>query len=109
MPNFMSMTKAIQRRKQQRRIAKSKLIDSRHFRFLTSSFPHRIALMVHDYHDLCQGSYNNPNGITNLNMRLLAKSGYQVLSVPYHEFSISDKLLKRVQYLEKLIKAATKQ
>lgn len=61
--------------------------------------------MVHDFRDMCQGPHQKFNGITALNLRLLSKAGYHVISVPYNEFSISDKLLKRVQYLEKIIKA----
>ncbi|CAO1423162.1 unnamed protein product [Diamesa tonsa] len=71
----------------------------------------KIAIMVHDYRDMCQGTHQNLNGITSLNLNLLTKAGYKVISVPYNEFSISDKLLKRVQYLEKKIKevASSKQ
>jgi RAP domain len=64
--------------------------------------------MVQDFRDMCQGSYQHMNGITALNLRLLAKAGYEIISVPYTEFSINDKLLKRVQYLEKAIKAINK-
>lgn len=64
--------------------------------------------MVHDFRDMCQGSHQYLNGITALNLQLLSKAGYQVISVPYNEFSISDKLLKRVQHLEKIIKAINK-
>lgn len=68
----------------------------------------RIALMIHDFRDMCQGPQQHLNGITELKHRLLLKAGYHVISVPYNEFSISDKLLKRVQYLEKLIKSINK-
>ncbi|KAH8311650.1 hypothetical protein KR044_007358 [Drosophila immigrans] len=60
----------------------------------------RIALMVVDFHDICHGTHRSASGITNLAMDLLEKGGYQVIPVPYNEFSTSDKLLKRVQYLE---------
>ncbi|XP_062126611.1 FAST kinase domain-containing protein 4 [Drosophila sulfurigaster albostrigata] len=60
----------------------------------------RVALMVVDFHDICHGTHRSASGITNLAMDLLEKSGYQVIPVPYNEFSTSDKLLKRVQYLE---------
>lgn len=69
---------------------------------------HRVALMIHDFRDTVsqsQGSHQEVNGSTALNLRLLTKAGYHVIGVPYYEFSISDKLLKRVQYLEKIIKA----
>jgi len=65
----------------------------------------KVALMVHDFRDMCQGSQIHINGITALNMRLLSKAGYHVISVPYHEFSVNDKLLRRIQYLEKVIKS----
>uniref|UniRef100_A0A182X0B3 RAP domain-containing protein n=1 Tax=Anopheles quadriannulatus TaxID=34691 RepID=A0A182X0B3_ANOQN len=65
----------------------------------------RIALLVHDYHDMCQGPHVALNGIQALNMRLLEQEGYTVLSIPYNEFSTSDKLLKRVEYLQKKFKS----
>lgn len=65
----------------------------------------RIALLVHDYHDMCQGPHVSLNGIQTLNMRLLEQEGYTVLSIPYNEFSTSDKLLKRVEYLQKKFKS----
>ncbi|XP_035897422.1 FAST kinase domain-containing protein 3, mitochondrial [Anopheles stephensi] len=65
----------------------------------------RIALLVHDYHDMCQGPHVSLNGIQALNMRLLEQEGYTVLSIPYNEFSTSDKLLKRVEYLQKKFKS----
>lgn len=68
----------------------------------------RVALMVQDFRDMCQGPHQHLNGITALNLRLLSKAGYHVVGVPYNEFSISDKLLKRVQYLEKIIKGINK-
>ncbi|XP_070503564.1 FAST kinase domain-containing protein 4 [Chironomus tepperi] len=68
----------------------------------------RIALMVHDYHDFCQGPHQHLSGIAALNSRLLSKAGYEVLSVPHNEFSVNDLLLKRVQYLQKIIKNASK-
>lgn len=60
----------------------------------------RVALMVVDFHDICHGTHRSASGITNLAFDLLEKSGYHVIPVPYNEFSTSDKLLKRVQYLE---------
>uniref|UniRef100_A0A182QQ10 RAP domain-containing protein n=1 Tax=Anopheles farauti TaxID=69004 RepID=A0A182QQ10_9DIPT len=65
----------------------------------------RIALLVHDYHDMCQGPHMALNGIQALNMRLLEQEGYTVVSIPYNEFSTSDKLLKRVEYLQKKFKS----
>lgn len=64
--------------------------------------------MVHDYHDLCQGPHQHLTGIAALNSRLLSKAGYEVVCVPHYEFSVNDLLLKRVQYLQKVIKNASK-
>ncbi|XP_058813956.1 uncharacterized protein LOC131677885 [Topomyia yanbarensis] len=65
----------------------------------------RIALLVHDYHDMCQGPHPTLNGVQTLVCRLLKNNGYSVLSIPYNEFNTSDKLLKRVEYLQKMFKA----
>ncbi|XP_017023677.1 FAST kinase domain-containing protein 4 [Drosophila kikkawai] len=65
----------------------------------------RVALMVIDFHDICHGTHRSASGVTNLTFDLLEKSGYHVIPVPYNEFSTSDKLLKRVQYLEAKFKA----
>ncbi|XP_058130159.1 FAST kinase domain-containing protein 4 [Anopheles ziemanni] len=65
----------------------------------------RIALLVHDYHDMCQGPHAALNGMQILYMRLLEQRGYTVLSIPYSEFNTSDKLLKRVEYLQKKFKS----
>ncbi|XP_023036093.1 FAST kinase domain-containing protein 4 isoform X2 [Drosophila willistoni] len=65
----------------------------------------RVALMVVDFHDICHGAHRSASGITNLAFDLLEKSGYHVIPVPYNEFNTSDKLLKRVQYLEAKFKA----
>ncbi|EDS39100.1 cell cycle progression [Culex quinquefasciatus] len=56
-------------------------------------------------HDMCQGPHTALNGVQSLACRLLRAAGYSVLSVPYHEFSTADKLLKRVEYLQKAFKA----
>lgn len=65
---------------------------------------YRIAIQVHDYHDMCQGPNPAINGVNALASRLLTKMGYSVLSIPYNEFNTSDKLLKRVGYLQKKFK-----
>ncbi|XP_055325601.1 FAST kinase domain-containing protein 4 [Sitodiplosis mosellana] len=64
----------------------------------------RVALMVLDYHDMCKGCKNDPNGYNALAFKLLAKIGYTVLQIPHTEFSTSDKVLKRVQYLDTQLK-----
>ncbi|XP_075147765.1 FAST kinase domain-containing protein 4 [Haematobia irritans] len=65
----------------------------------------KVALIVVDYHDICHGTHKSATGITSLSFDLLEKSGYKVIPIPYNEFNTSDKLLKRVQYLESKFKA----
>lgn len=60
--------------------------------------------MVVDYHDVCQGSHRSISGITAMSFDLLEKSGYLVLPILYNEYSTSEKLLKRVQYIEGKLK-----
>lgn len=60
--------------------------------------------MVLDFHDMCQGAHQQTNGLTALAFKLLEQRGYQILTVPYNEFNTSDKLLKRVQYVEGKLK-----
>lgn len=60
--------------------------------------------MVLDYHDMCKGQTNDPNGFNALAIKLLQKTGYNVLKIPHNEFSTSDKVLKRVQYLDSQLK-----
>lgn len=60
--------------------------------------------MVLDYHDMCKGCKNEPNGYNALALKLLQKSDSHVLSIPHNEFSTSDKVLKRVQYLDSKLK-----
>lgn len=62
-------------------------------------------MIIQDFRDMCQGSQHCPSGIASLNIRLLERTGYHVIGVPFYEFTISDKLLKRVQYLEAKIKS----
>lgn len=65
-------------------------------------------MIIHDFRDICLGTHEHVSGISSLNIRLLEKSGYSVISIPYSEFSMSEKLLKRVQYLEAKIKSLSK-
>ncbi|CAD7090388.1 unnamed protein product [Hermetia illucens] len=68
----------------------------------------RVAIMVVDFHDICQGTHRSISGVTHLSFDLLEKCGYKIISVPYNEFSTSEKLLKRVQYLEGKLKRVVK-
>lgn len=63
--------------------------------------------MVRDFHDLCQGVHQQPNGATALSRKLLEHAGYKVIMIPYNEFSTSDKMIKRVQYLQGKLKRIT--
>uniref|UniRef100_A0A8D9F653 Protein TBRG4 n=1 Tax=Cacopsylla melanoneura TaxID=428564 RepID=A0A8D9F653_9HEMI len=61
---------------------------------------HKVAILTLDYHDLCRGTHNYPNGIAALSVRLLEATGYHVITVPHTEFHRNDKLVSRVKYLE---------
>jgi len=61
----------------------------------------RIAVMVHDFHNMCRGPQQNLNGITTLSLRLLSKAGYKVISVPYNEQNMIEKLTTRIRDLKK--------
>uniref|UniRef100_A0A8D8R8L0 Protein TBRG4 n=1 Tax=Cacopsylla melanoneura TaxID=428564 RepID=A0A8D8R8L0_9HEMI len=65
---------------------------------------HKVAILTLDYHDLCRGTHNYPNGIAALSVRLLEATGYHVITVPHTEFHRNDKLVSRVKYLEAKIK-----
>lgn len=65
--------------------------------------------MVLDYHDMCRGVTEDPNGFNAIAFRILDKIGYHVLPIPYTEFSTRDKVLKRVQYLDSKLKNIVKQ
>ncbi|GBP21601.1 FAST kinase domain-containing protein 4 [Eumeta japonica] len=64
---------------------------------------YRIAIMGLDYHDLCRKQLQ-PLGVNQLYTRLLELKGYKVLQIPYTEYNPRDKLISRVQYIEKKIK-----
>lgn len=65
--------------------------------------------MVRDFHDLCQGVHQQPNGFSALSHKLLEHAGYKIVMIPFNEFGTSDKLIKRVQYLaDKLKQIAAK-
>lgn len=64
----------------------------------------RIAIVLLDFHDLCQNTVNEPNGISSLAIKLLKKRGYTVLAIPHTEFNTSATIIKRVQYLDARLK-----
>ena len=59
--------------------------------------------MVVDYKDQCLGSLNL-TGTQSFRERLLTLSGYKVVKVSYLEFNPTDKMVKKVQLLQQLIK-----
>ncbi|KAI9554627.1 hypothetical protein GHT06_019900 [Daphnia sinensis] len=65
----------------------------------------RVAVMVLNYKDLCKGKPFSI-GAQGLRERLLTQSGYRVVTVKHTEFDPRDKLVKKVQYLEQLVKNA---
>ena len=73
----------------------------------------KVAFFPQGYSSHCLG-IKEPTGQSCLSVRLLENDGYYVLTVPYTEFQPTEKLLRRVQYLEhkmrniKLLEADTK-
>jgi hypothetical protein len=65
--------------------------------------PSAIAIVLEGYPSLCRG-IKDPTGSSILSRRLVESSGYRVISVPYTEFNASDKLVRRVKYLEQKLK-----
>lgn len=67
-------------------------------------------MMTMDYHDFCQAKptagqqERTLSGIADFTSRLLERSGYRILEVPYTEFGVNEKLLKRIQFLEARLK-----
>lgn len=59
--------------------------------------------MVYDFHDMCRGT-STPSGGNDLAERLLSAQGYKIMTIPYNEFNPRDKVVQRVQYLEKHLK-----
>ncbi|XP_045449411.1 FAST kinase domain-containing protein 4 [Melitaea cinxia] len=64
---------------------------------------YRIAVLGLDYHDFTRKELV-PLGINKLYSRLLQLKGLRVLEIPYTEFSPKEKLVTRVQYIEKRLK-----
>lgn len=60
--------------------------------------------MVLDYHDMCTGCTSDPNGFQALAIKILQKLDYKVLVIPHSEFKTSEKVVKRVQYLDAKLK-----
>lgn len=67
----------------------------------------RIAIMVHDYHDYCRGQ-KDLVGSTYLYTQLLKARGYHLITISYENFSIQDKIDKRINYLKQCMNNAQK-
>lgn len=64
---------------------------------------YRIAVLGLDYHDMTR-KWAVPLGLHQLETTLLTLKGFKVLQIPYTEFNPKDKLVSRVQYIEKRLK-----
>lgn len=64
---------------------------------------YRIAVVGLEYHDMTRKTVA-PLGVAQLYTRLLQLKGYKVLQIPHTEFNSKDKLVTRVQYIEKRLK-----
>ena len=67
----------------------------------------RIGILALGYRDMCIGS-PEPNGVSSLSIRLLEKTDYKVLCIPYTEYNPQDKLVQRVKYLDNRLKSLVK-
>ena len=72
-------------------------------KLLPTYYCFRIAVIVLNYKDLCKGKPFS-TGAQGFRERLLIQSGYRVVKVKHTEFDPREKLVKKVQYLEHLIK-----
>ncbi|CAH2981610.1 unnamed protein product [Chilo suppressalis] len=64
---------------------------------------YRIAVMGLDYHDMTR-KVAVPLGVNHLCTVLLQLQGFKVLQIPYTEFNPKDKLVTRVQYINRRLK-----
>ncbi|XP_050678006.1 FAST kinase domain-containing protein 4 [Leptidea sinapis] len=64
---------------------------------------HRIAVLALDYHDMTR-KVPAHCGLYTLYTNLLQLKGFKVLHIPYTEYNPKDKLVSRVQYVEKRLK-----
>lgn len=55
--------------------------------------------MIHDYHDYCRGQ-TDLIGSAYLYTELLKARGYDLVTISYENFSIQDKIDKRIDYLK---------
>lgn len=64
----------------------------------------QVAFVVEGYQSMSLG-LKHRTGTSALSKRILESENLVVIPVPYTEFGFSEKLLKRVQYLEQKIKS----
>lgn len=64
----------------------------------------RVAFVVEGYAGMCLG-LKQRTGQSALINRILESQNFIVITVPYTEFGYTDKLVRRVQYLEQKLKA----
>lgn len=60
--------------------------------------------MIHDYHDYCRGQ-NDLIGPSYLYTQLLKAKGYDLITISHENFSIQDKIEKRISYLKECMKS----
>ncbi|XP_066150769.1 FAST kinase domain-containing protein 4 [Euwallacea fornicatus] len=65
----------------------------------------KVAMLTYDYHDICKGK-SDLTGINVFCQRLLTAMGYRVVSIPFTDFRVTDKIVNKVQYLENQLKQA---
>lgn len=61
--------------------------------------------MIHDYHDYCRGQ-TDLIGSAYLYTELLKARGYNLITISYENFSIQDKVDKRINYLKQRLNDA---
>ncbi|KAK9512659.1 hypothetical protein O3M35_001034 [Rhynocoris fuscipes] len=67
----------------------------------------KVAIMCWDYHDNTRGKVGL-TGANVLNIDLLSKAGYRVLSINYNEYNTKDKLSDRIVYIQENLKKTIK-
>ncbi|XP_034940047.1 FAST kinase domain-containing protein 4 [Chelonus insularis] len=67
----------------------------------------RIAVIANTFHDYCIGEKSLVGSVL-LHYRLLQAQGYQIIDISYEDFNSTDKLLKRITYMNDRIKSVVK-
>lgn len=66
----------------------------------------QVGIVVEGYSAMCLG-LKDRTGASALNKKILESDNVHVITIPYTEFGLSEKLVKRVQYLEQKIKSVS--